>query len=113
MNVIFIDTKISTKIDDQVKEGYVVWNDNCRIPNISAYDKTIQKLIKKSTPPKCFSTMALTSVILDVDKWSYTFKINQGIHSKISKSIVTCCYSSIVRNELKFKINSKDDDRYK
>jgi len=111
--VIFIDTKILTKIDDNVKEGYVVWNDNCRIPNISAYDKTIQSFIKKSNSPKCFSTLPLTSVILDVNKWSYTFKINYGLHSRISKSIVNCCYSSIVRNELKFKNNPKDDDRYK
>jgi len=109
----FIDTKISIKIDDSVKEGYVVWNDNCRIPNISAYDKTIKHLIKKSNSPKCFSTLPLTSVILDADKWSYTFKINHGLHSQISKSTVNCCYSPIVRNELKFKNNPKDDDRYK
>ncbi|XP_001945027.2 uncharacterized protein LOC100165313 [Acyrthosiphon pisum] len=107
------NTKILTKFNDTVKEGYVVWNDNCRIPNISAYDKTIKSFIKKINSPKCFSTLPLTSVILDVNKWSYTFKINYGLHSQISKSIVNCCYSSIVRNELKFKNNPKDDDRYK
>ncbi|XP_060841555.1 uncharacterized protein LOC132922196 isoform X1 [Rhopalosiphum padi] len=114
-NVIKTDnnTKISIKIDDSVKEGYVVWNDNCRIPNISAYDKTIKHLIKKSNSPKCFSTLPLTSVILDADKWSYTFKINHRLHSQILKSTVNCCYSPIVRNELKFKNNPKDDDRYK
>jgi len=105
----YIDTKILPTINNNVKEGYVVWNENCRIPNISVYDKTITNLIKKINSPKCFSTLPLTSVILDVDKWFYTFKINHGLESQI----VNCCYSSIVRNELKFKNNPKDDDRYK
>lgn len=98
---------------DNVKEGYIVWNDNCRIRNISVYDKTIKHLIKKSKPPKCYSKSPLTSVILDADTWTYTLKINHGFNSTISNSTVNCCYSSIIRNELKFKKNSKDDDRFK
>lgn len=109
----FIDSQILIKIDDNVKEGYVVWNDNCKIPNISAHDKSIKHLIKKNNSPKCSSKLPLTSVVLDVNTWSYTFKINDNFKSLIFNSrIINCCYSSIVRNELKFKNNSKDDDRY-
>lgn len=104
---IFIDFEISTRIDDNVKKGYVVWNDNCQIPNISAYDDSIKHLIKKSNHPKCFANASLTNVVLNVSTWSYTLKINHDL-----KSIINCCYSSIVRNELKFKTNLKDDDRY-
>lgn len=85
-----------------------MWNEYCQIPNISAYDKSIQNFIEKCDFPKCSSKSPLTSIILNVDTWSYTFKIN---HSK--KSIYNCCYSSITRNQLKFKKNQKDDDRYK
>lgn len=80
---------------------------------MSVYDKSITNLIKKRKPPKC-SKLPLTSIILDANTWSYTFKINRGIlDSKMSKSIIKCCYSSIIRSELKFKKNPKDDDRYK
>ncbi|VVC33777.1 Alkaline-phosphatase-like, core domain,Alkaline phosphatase-like, alpha/beta/alpha,Protein of unknown [Cinara cedri] len=108
-----IDSKVLPKIDDNVKEGYVVWNENCQIPNISAYDDSVKNVFKTSSPPKCFSKSPLTSVILDEDTWSYTFKINHDSNSKMSLSTVNCCYSSIVRNELKFKNNANDDDRYK
>lgn len=107
------DLKIITRIDDSVKEGYIVWSDNCRIPNISVYDKSIKHLIKKLKLPKC-SKLPLTSVVLDVNTWSYSFKINHAsLDSKMSKSIITCCYSSIIRDALKFKKHPKDDDRYK
>lgn len=102
-----------TKFDDNVKKGYIVWSDNCQIPNISAYDKSIKYLIKKSNPPKCSSNLPLTSVILDVKTWSYTLKINHGSNSQKSKSTINCCYSSIVRNELIIKKSPKDDDRYR
>lgn len=103
---VFTDSQILIRVDDNVKEGYIVWNDNCKIPNISAYDKTIKHLIKKTHHPVCSSESPLTSVVLDVNTWSYTLKINHN------SKIIKCCYSSIVRNELKFKNNSKDDDRY-
>lgn len=96
-----------------MKKGYIVWNKNCRIPNISAFDKSIKHLIKKNISPKCSLKLPLTSVKLDVDTWSYTFKINHNVISKSFKSVVECCYSSIVRSQLKFKKNLKDDDRYK
>lgn len=109
-----IDSKIlpPPSIDDNVKEGYVVWNENCQIPNISAHDKSVQNLFKTSNPPKCSSKSPLTNVILDSDTWSYTLKINHDFNSQTSKSIINCCYSSINRKKLKIKKNSKDDDRY-
>lgn len=108
-----IGLKIITKNDDNVKDGYIVWSDSCQIPNMSIYDKSIEHFIKKSKLPKC-SKLQLTSVILDANTWSYTFKINRdSLDSKMSKSTIKCCYSSIVRNELKFKKEPKDDDRFK
>jgi hypothetical protein len=104
----FAGSNIITEIDNNVKKGFVVWNDYCRIPNISAYDKSIQNLIKKTDFPKCSSKSPLTSTVLNVKTWSYTFQINHNL-----KSISNCCYSSIYRTELKFKKNQKDDDRYK
>lgn len=109
---IFIDSITPTKVNDFVKKGYVVWNDNCQIPNISVYDKSVTNFIKKMNPPKCTSNMPMTNVILDVDTWTYTFKINYDFNSQISRSAVSCCYSSIVRSELKLKKKSNDDDRY-
>lgn len=110
---IVIDSNVLPKIYNDVKEGYILWNDNCRIPNISAYDKSIVHLIQKNVAPNCSSNAPLTSVILDISTWSYTLKINHDFNSQVSKSIVNCCYSSIVRNELKLKKNLRDDDRYK
>lgn len=107
------DSEIPSRIDVNVKNGYIVWSDSCRIRNISVYDKSIKHLIKKSNPPKCSSKSPLTSVILNTDTWLYTFKINHSTISQISKPIVKCCFSKIIRNKLKFKINSGDDDRYK
>lgn len=105
--------KIKIRNDDNVKDGYIVWSDSCQIPNMSVYDKSIENLIKKIKPPMC-SKMPLTSVILDANTWSYTFKINRdSLDSKLSKSTIECCYSSIVRNELKLKKEPKDDDRFK
>lgn len=86
----------------------MVWNEYCQIPNISAFDKSIRNLIEKSDVPKCSNKSPLTNTILNVDTWSYTFHINHSF-----KLISNCCYSSINRNELKFKKNQKDDDRYK
>lgn len=107
------DSEIPPRIDVNVKKGYIVWSDSCRIPNISVYDKSIKYLIKKSNPPKCSSKSPLTSVILNPDTWSYTFKINHATMSQTSEPIVKCCFSKITRNKLKFKISSEDDDRYK
>lgn len=89
-----------------------MWNDNCQIPNISAFDPSVKNVIKKTKAPKCSSIPPLTSVVLDVDSWTYTFKINLDLNLNISSTIVNCCYSSIVRNQLKFKKTKTDDDRY-
>lgn len=102
-----------TRIDNLKKQGYVVWSDSCQIPNISAYDNSIKHLIKKSHPPKCSSKLPLTSVVLDANRWLYTFKINYAVLSKTNKQIVDCCYSSISRNRQEYKKSLGDDDRYK
>lgn len=108
-----LDSEKFTRNDNLKKNGYVVWSDSCRIPNISAYDKSIKHLIKKSHPPKCSSKLPLTNVVLDANRWSYTFKINHAVLSKTNKQIVECCYSSIFRNKLEYKKSLVDDDRYK
>ncbi|XP_050441154.1 uncharacterized protein LOC126846077 [Adelges cooleyi] len=98
-------------LENSVKEGYVVWNDNCQIPNISAFDDSIKSLVKKNKPPKCSSYPPLTSVVLDPKSWSYTFKINK-INKKDTASKISCCYSSIYRKHIKARKSANDDDRY-
>ncbi|XP_050548378.1 uncharacterized protein LOC126910017, partial [Daktulosphaira vitifoliae] len=93
------------------KNGFTVWDDNCRIPNVSAFDDSVKKFVKKEKSPKCSSLPSVTSVILDVKSWTYTLKINKFYQNKADLNI-SCCYSSIHRKYLKSKRSFNDDDRY-
>jgi hypothetical protein len=88
------------------REGYLVWNPSCRIPDIDPEHESIRKFVKKMKPLECSSKPALTSVQRKGDE---TFLIFHKEHlSKYSTKKITCCYSIVERDHSKKKKNVDD-----
>lgn len=86
------------------RSNYLVYGDNCVIPNIPAFSADVKKFYKSSKYYNCSKHELLTYI--SKTNGTVQLMINENlIKSYASTSNVTCCYSYIRR-----KSNDKDPD---
>ncbi|XP_065211167.1 uncharacterized protein LOC135839194 [Planococcus citri] len=98
---------------EDVKHGYVVWSESCRIPNVDPYHESIRKFVKAWKPLVCSKLKALTKVIYNDTSRTHTIKVDQQALQDYSVTMgdVQCCYSIFSRDEIRSRRNDNDDDR--
>ncbi|KAK0171104.1 hypothetical protein PV328_008865 [Microctonus aethiopoides] len=82
--------------EDEIVNGYLVWNPKCHMPSENPIDKSIEKYVTKMKFQSCSSTPLLSSIVQETNGTFYLV-INSTIAKTYKKFI--CCWSSIVRPE--------------
>lgn len=102
--------------DPDVKEGFIVWSQSCKIPNISAHHQSISKFVYRKKRIKCSSKPALTEISFDPMNGTYSISVVPKyipvyLYSKHQIYRPKCCYSLISRKPVTENIKGYIDDQ--
>lgn len=84
---------------------YLVYSQNCHMPDVDPYDKEILPYIKTINYMSCTKSPVLTSLVKHNQTHSKIIVDSKAVHS-YSVNGVTCCYSTVTRT----KDDKKPDD---
>lgn len=87
------------------RDGYLVWNPSCRIPDIDPRHESIRRLIKTTDPVPCSTLPPLTKINGD-----NLILVKDVIHLYSPKNIVSCCYHEIYRHDRPVDTTDKHPD---
>ena len=94
-------TYINISHEDR-REGYLVWNPSCRIPDINPWHESIKPFVKNESLPKCGTPLS------KVDRQGDAHVLT------VDDKGMQCCYALITRNDVASNktYNDKADDVY-
>lgn len=76
-------------------DEYLVFNENCVIPKIEAFNEDVKKYMKNPKYFKCSKHRLLTSITKSND--SVYLVVNEDVVQEYGSGIVSCCFSYIRR----------------
>ncbi|XP_011305013.1 uncharacterized protein [Fopius arisanus] len=81
-------------LEDELVDGYLVWNPKCHMVSENPMDSSITKYIKKQKFEACSAGSLLTYTEKNING-SYSLVINQTVATSYKKFV--CCWSTITR----------------
>ncbi|XP_055382160.1 uncharacterized protein LOC129612532 [Condylostylus longicornis] len=89
--------------------GYLVYENNCKIPNVDAFDPTIMRHFEKRVYQNCTKNETLTFVTFNSNSLKYELHFDKSkLNSNESFKDWDCCYKEIMRQD-----GSNPDGSYK
>uniref|UniRef100_A0A1B6C907 Uncharacterized protein n=1 Tax=Clastoptera arizonana TaxID=38151 RepID=A0A1B6C907_9HEMI len=100
---------LAQNISEEPRDGYLVWNPSCRIPDIDPYHESIKSFLKTQAPYDCSQYPPLT-----VLKENVLSVVPEAVKHYSSTKTLKCCYHVIYRNDSDhLPFDKKPDDLYK
>lgn len=98
----------SHHINKPPPEGYLVWSEFCKMPNLDPYLPEVMKNFRRQKYKPCKLLDPLTKVEFNGTSKRYTLSIDEDVIPGYSKKgKVDCCYQSIIRNGTGTKADSE------